>query len=129
MARTAATAFVHSRMDALIAAGGEGYLFQVARHPSWAPGIDVIDSHVHAKVMSADGRACLVGSANMDVTAGYWESEVMLVTQDVAITTALETRIDKLIADSKRIERDDPHWQTMARRREWMRHWPGVLSF
>ncbi len=127
-ARTAATALVHSRMDALIAAGGEGYLFQVARRPSWAPGIDVVSTHVHAKIMSADGRACVVGSANMDITAGYWESELMLVVPDAATATALETRIDALIAGSMRIERDNPQWQALARRREWMRHWPGVLA-
>ncbi|ODU48845.1 MAG: hypothetical protein ABS92_07445 [Thiobacillus sp. SCN 63-374] len=127
-ARTAATSLVHSRMDALIAAGGEGYLFQVKRRPSWAPGIGVVSSHVHAKVMSADGRACVVGSANLDITAGYWESELMLVVPDAAIATALEARIDALIAGSMRVERDDPQWQAIARSREWMRHWPGVLS-
>jgi len=127
-ARTAATALVHSRMDTLIAAGGEGYLFQVARRPSWAPDIDVVSTHVHAKIMSADGRACVVGSANMDVTAGYWESELMLAVPDAAIATALEKGIDGLIAGSMRIERENPQWQSIARKREWMRYWPGVLS-
>jgi phosphatidylserine/phosphatidylglycerophosphate/cardiolipin synthase-like enzyme len=29
--------------------------------------------------MSVDGRVCAVGSANFDVTAAYWESELLLV--------------------------------------------------
>jgi hypothetical protein len=33
-----------------------------------------------------------------------------------------------LIAGSMRVERGDPQWQAIARSREWMRHWPGVLS-
>jgi phosphatidylserine/phosphatidylglycerophosphate/cardiolipin synthase-like enzyme len=78
--------------------------------------------------MSADGRVCAVGSANLDITAGYWESELLLLVDDPAVTTALEARIEALIAGSDRIDRDDPAWQESARRRQWMRHWPGVLS-
>jgi len=127
-ARTAATALVHSRMDALIAAGAEAYLFRVRRQPDWAPGIEFVSSHVHAKVMSADGRVSAVGSANMDITAGYWENELMLLVPDPAIAGAFEASIDALIAGSQRIDRDDPEWRANAGRREWMRHWPGVLS-
>jgi phosphatidylserine/phosphatidylglycerophosphate/cardiolipin synthase-like enzyme len=127
-ARTAATALVHSRMDALIAAGGEGYQFRVTQRPAWAPGLGDISSHVHAKVMSVDGRVCAVGSANLDITAGYWESELLLTVEDAAIAGALECRIEALLAGSVRVERGDPQWQALARRRGWMRYWPGVLS-
>jgi len=127
-ARTTATAFVHSRVDALVAAGAEGYQFSVAQRPKWESGLGSVRSHVHAKLMSADGRVCAVGSANMDITAGYWESELLLVVEDASIAAAVESRVDALIAESTRIDRDDPHWRESARRREWMRHWPGVLS-
>ena len=96
--------------------------------PAGPPGLGAVHPHVHAKVMSADGRVCAVGSANLDITAGYWESELLLVVEDAAITAALEARIDELIAGSERVDRNDPEWQQVARRREWMRHWPGVLS-
>jgi hypothetical protein len=43
-------------------------------------------------------------------------------------TPALEDRIEALMAGSERIDRDDPAWQESARHRQWMRHWPGVLS-
>ena len=36
-ARIAATELVHSRMDALVAAGGEGYQFAVPEQPGWSP--------------------------------------------------------------------------------------------
>jgi len=127
-ARIAATEMVHSRMDAVVAAGGEGYRFAVREQPGWTAGIGVVHPHVHAKVMSVDGRVCSVGSANLDITAGYWEHELMLIVEDESITRALETRIDQLIAGSQPVDRNDPTWQLTARRREWLRYWPGVLS-
>jgi phosphatidylserine/phosphatidylglycerophosphate/cardiolipin synthase-like enzyme len=126
--RAAATEFVHSRFDGIVAVGGEGYVFAVPEQPQWTAGLGVIHPHVHAKVISVDGRVCTVGSANLDLTAGYWEDELMLVVEDAAITGALEARIDELLARSDTIDRDDPTWRETARRREWMRHWPGVLS-
>ncbi|HEX9108692.1 MAG TPA: phosphatidylserine/phosphatidylglycerophosphate/cardiolipin synthase family protein, partial [Longimicrobiales bacterium] len=126
--RTAATEYVHSRVDALVAAGGEAYQLGIPKQPGWGEGVGAINPHVHAKVMSADGRVCSVGSANLDITAGYWESELMLLVQDAAIARSLETRIEQLLAASERVDRDDPAWRRLARRRDWMRHWPGVLS-
>jgi phosphatidylserine/phosphatidylglycerophosphate/cardiolipin synthase-like enzyme len=127
-ARIAATELVHSRIDALVAGGGECYQFAVPEQPGWTHGLGVVNPHVHAKVMSVDGLACSVGSANLDITAGYWENEVMLIVEDESITRGLEARIDQLISDSQPVDRNDPRWQLTARRRKWMRHWPGVLS-
>ena len=50
---------------------------------------------------------------------------VVLAKQDYR---TLEARIAELIADSVRVDRNDPRWQATARGRQWMRHWPGVLS-
>ena len=127
-ARTAATELVDSRMDALVAAGAECYQYALAPQPGWTPGLGVVSPHVHAKVMSVDGHVCAVGSANLDITAGYWESELVLLVEDPAITAALEARIEELTAGSRLIDRNDPAWQASARQRRWMRHWPGVLS-
>jgi len=127
-ARTAATELVHSRMDPLIAAGGEVYLFALRNLPGWAPGLGVVHPYVHAKVMSADGRRCAVGSANLDITASYWESELMLLVEDAAIASGCEARLDALMAGSTQVRRDDLAWQQLAQRRAWMRHWPGLLS-
>lgn len=127
-ARAAATALVHSRIDALIAADAEAYQFTVPAQPAWASGLGAIQSHVHAKAMSADGRICALGSANMDITAGYWETELLLVVEDAALARGLEARLAELIANSVRVARDDPQWQALAQGRQWMRHWPGMLS-
>ncbi|HYM60810.1 MAG TPA: phosphatidylserine/phosphatidylglycerophosphate/cardiolipin synthase family protein [Thermoanaerobaculia bacterium] len=127
-ARVAATQLVHSRVDSIIAAGGGVYIFAVTEQPNWQRGLGTVYPHVHAKMMTVDGRIASVGSANLDVTAGYWENELILVVEDPAITRVLEVRIDELIAASKRVDRNDPGWQQSAQRREWMRHWPGVLS-
>jgi phosphatidylserine/phosphatidylglycerophosphate/cardiolipin synthase-like enzyme len=127
-ARAAATEMVHSRMDALIAAGGEGYQLAIPEQPSWDAGLGVIRPHVHAKVMSVDGRICSVGSANLDITAGYWENELVLLVDDPSVAGALEGRIDALLLQSERVDRDNPAWKQTARRRQWMRRWPGMLS-
>jgi len=127
-ARTAATELVHSRLDPIIAAGGESYLFATRDVPGWAPDLGVVHPHVHAKAMSADGLRCTVGSANMDITASYWESELLLVVEDAALARAFEAKLDALMAGSTPVTRDDPGWKQLAERRSWMRHWPGVLS-
>jgi phosphatidylserine/phosphatidylglycerophosphate/cardiolipin synthase-like enzyme len=127
-ARTAATELVHSRMDALVEAGAEAYRLAVPEQPGWEPGLGIVRPHVHAKVLTADGEACAVGSANLDVTAGYWESEVLLVVEDPAVTRAVEARASQLMAGSDRVDRDDPDWRAAALRRRWMHRWPGVLS-
>jgi phosphatidylserine/phosphatidylglycerophosphate/cardiolipin synthase-like enzyme len=84
--------------------------------------------HVHAKALSADGRICAVGSANLDATGSYWEDEILLVVEDASVASRFEADADRLIARSVRVDRDDPEWQRLARRREWLHHWPGVLS-
>ncbi|HUL72209.1 MAG TPA: phosphatidylserine/phosphatidylglycerophosphate/cardiolipin synthase family protein, partial [Vicinamibacterales bacterium] len=127
-ARTAATSLVHSRMDALIAEGGDCYEFVVPKRAGWDPAVGDVRPHVHAKTMSADGRICAVGSANLDVTAGYWESELLLVVQDEAIARGVEARFDELIAGSARVDPNDPEWRRRAELRGWMRYWPGMLS-
>jgi phosphatidylserine/phosphatidylglycerophosphate/cardiolipin synthase-like enzyme len=127
-ARTAATELVHSRIDPVVAAGGEAYLFARRDVPGWAPELGVVHPHVHAKAMSVDGLRCTVGSANLDITASYWESEVLLLVEDAAVARVFEARIDALMAGSTRVDRNDPAWRRAADRRAWMRHWPGVLS-
>jgi phosphatidylserine/phosphatidylglycerophosphate/cardiolipin synthase-like enzyme len=126
-ARTQWTSFMQSRMDALVAAGAECYEFVVQHQPGWDPALGDVRPHVHAKAMSADGRICAVGSANLDIVAAYWESELLLVIEDEAVTRSVEARFDELIAGSDRVDRDDRVAPPSGQRR-WMRYWPGVLS-
>jgi phosphatidylserine/phosphatidylglycerophosphate/cardiolipin synthase-like enzyme len=128
MARVAATWLVHSRMDVLVAAGAECHMLAIRDVPGWAPGMRPVHPHVHAKAMSADGRVCALGSANMDLTGSYWESELLLVAEDEAVASAFDAAAGALMARSVRVDRDDPAWQRLARRREFLRRWPGALS-
>jgi cardiolipin synthase A/B len=113
---------VQSRIDPIVAAGGDCYEFVVPSQPGWHPSVGDIRPHVHAKAMSADGRVCAVGSANLDVTAGYWESELLLVVEDASIAAVVDARFDELFATSARIDRADPDWQRRAGLRRWMRY-------
>ncbi|MGE5812989.1 MAG: phospholipase D-like domain-containing protein, partial [Acidobacteriota bacterium] len=105
-ARTMATSFVHSRMDPIVAAGGECYEFVVPRQRDWDGSVGDVRPHVHAKALSVDGRICAVGSANLDVTAGYWESELILVVEDARVIVDLDAKLDKLLEGSIRMDRD-----------------------
>ncbi len=127
-ARQAASELVDSRLDALVAAGAEVYRLAVRERPGWAAGLGTVHPHVHAKVVSVDGRVCSVGSANLDVTAAYWEDELLLVVEDETVAGALEARLEEIAGGSERIEPDDPQWREAARRRTWMLRWPGMLS-
>ena len=71
---------------------------------------------------------CSVGSANLDITAGYWETELVLIVEDAATAATLESHIERLLGQSRRIDGSDPEWQKLARRRGWMRRWPGLMS-
>ena len=126
--RTAATSFVHSRFDPLAIAGGECYEFVAPHAPRWEATLGDVRPHVHAKAMSVDGRICALGSANFDVTAAYWESELMLVVEDAAIARRVEARFDELLSVSRRVNPQDPAWRRRAEQRRWMRYWPGTLS-
>lgn len=127
-ARTVATELVHSRLDPLVEAGADVRYFAVQGRPGWSATIGVVHPHVHAKSVSVDGLRCTVGSANLDITASYWESELVLLTEDAALTRAYEAGLDALMEASAQVQKEDPAWHQRALRRGWMRHWPGVLS-
>ncbi|MBK7579852.1 MAG: phosphatidylserine/phosphatidylglycerophosphate/cardiolipin synthase family protein [Myxococcales bacterium] len=127
-ARATVTEFVHSRLDPIVEAGGEAFFFALEGVAGWHPALGRVFPHVHAKIMSIDGARCAVGSANLDVTSAYWESELMVIVEDAQVVQQLEARIDELIAGSARIERDDSNWRERARRRSWMRRWPGPIA-
>jgi phosphatidylserine/phosphatidylglycerophosphate/cardiolipin synthase-like enzyme len=127
-ARAVATELVHSRLDPLVAAGAEAWTYAVPHQPGWAPELGLVETHVHAKVLTVDGQRCTVGSANLDITASYWESELLILVEDPPLVRAFEAQLEARLAQSVRLDPGNPTWQQQARRRTWMRHWPGVLS-
>lgn len=119
----------HGRIDRLVEAGIEAYSLVVRPGGDGLPEADTIKPHVHAKLLSADGRVCTVGSANLDVTAGYWEDEVLAIVEDAEVTATLDAALDRIIAASERADPSDPAWKARAARRAWIsRHWPSLLQ-
>lgn len=129
-ARTAANELVHSRLDPLIDAGAAVWLLVPHAHERarWAPELGLVHPHVHAKLMIVDAERFTIGSANPDITSAYWESELLLVVEDAAVARVLAERVAARMADSRRIEPQDPSFRALARRRAWMRHWPSLFS-
>lgn len=126
--RSLATEVIHGRLDALIAAGAEARGFALRDVPGWDAALGTVLPHVHAKLVTVDGRRFAIGSANLDITAGYWESEALLIVDDAAETAALDRRLDGLLAEAVPIDAD-PRWAATAARRTWVsRHWPSLLG-
>ncbi|MCC6159229.1 MAG: phosphatidylserine/phosphatidylglycerophosphate/cardiolipin synthase family protein [Deltaproteobacteria bacterium] len=127
--RELATQVVHGRIDELVEAGAEAYEYVAPPGPAWGCDLGAVRAHVHAKMICADGRWCAIGSANLDITAGYWESEALLVVEDAAFATDVEARFESILAASIPIDRDDPRWRERAEERAWLsKNWPSLLG-
>jgi cardiolipin synthase len=127
--RDLANEIIHGRLDALVDAGARAFEFALQPLPGWAPGLARVLPHVHAKLVSVDGRVCTVGSANLDITAGYWESEALLVIEDPATVRRLDARLEAILRGSEPVDPEDPAWRDRARRRAWLsRNWPSLLG-
>jgi phosphatidylserine/phosphatidylglycerophosphate/cardiolipin synthase-like enzyme len=97
---------VRARLDPLLRAGARGYEFGTP-HPE----LGTLWPHVHAKVFIRDEETVAIGSANLDVTSSYWESEAMLL---------IHSRLVDATASS---------WARDADRRRWLaRAWPSIVS-
>lgn len=128
-AREVATQVIHGRLDALARAGAT--VGEVALHdlPGWDPARGPVRPHVHAKLLIADGRFTAVGSANLDVTAGYWESEALALVDSPTCAGRLEAALDALLARAIPFDTLDPAWQALAQRRAWLSaNWPSVVG-
>ena len=127
--REVANQLVRARIDALVDAGGEAYELALRDVPGWAPALGVVRPHVHAKVVCADRSMCAVGSANLDITASYWESEALLVIEDPEVARSLATQLEPLFESALRVDRTDPHWTELtARRARLSRWWPSMIG-
>lgn len=123
------TALVHGRLDALAMAGADVRAFAVPPQPAWRDDVGSILPHVHAKVVCVDGTLCATGSANLDISSSYWESEAMVIFPQASQWAPLRRWIEACFAASVRFDPDDPRWlQQSAQRGWWSDHWPGLLS-
>lgn len=127
--REVADRYVRSRLDAVIDAGGVAYEFAMPPAAAWEPELECVFPHVHAKLLVCDTTAVAVGSANLDVTAAYWESEALLVVHDTPFAERMLAALQPLLATSRRINREDSRWRTEAEQRAWVgRNWPSLVG-
>ncbi|WP_164013742.1 phospholipase D-like domain-containing protein [Pyxidicoccus trucidator] len=127
--REVADRYVRSRLDAVIDAGGIAYEFAMPPAPGWEPELERVFPHVHAKLLVCDTKAVAVGSANLDVTAAYWESEALLVVHDAPFADRMLAALEPLLARSHRIDREDSQWRAEAEQRAWVgRNWPSLVG-
>jgi hypothetical protein len=93
------------------------------RISGWAHDLGVAEPHVHAKASAVD--------VPLPWAARTWTSLVAWRAAPVAVEDADHAPFRGAIDTRCRFdpgEEDDPAWQQLAKRRAWMRHWPGVLS-
>ncbi len=116
------------RLEPLLRAGALVYEYATPPLPDIVVRGGVVRPYVHAKVMSADGRVASVGSANLDVTASYWEHEANVIVEDPQVVAELERTIDAHLAGSFRLDVDSDYWRREARQRDVASAlWPETL--
>lgn len=122
--RELADELVRSRLDPLLRAGAEGWEFAVP-HPT----LGRVFPNVHAKLYVRDDDLVAVGSANLDVTSAYWESEALLLVHDEGFARRALGQLDGLLAFSRRVDPTGPGWGDTEARREWLsRNWPNLMG-
>ncbi|TNE46245.1 MAG: phosphatidylserine/phosphatidylglycerophosphate/cardiolipin synthase family protein [Deltaproteobacteria bacterium] len=127
--RSLATQVVLSRIDPLVKAGASAYEYALPHCDSWSSEIEQLLPHVHAKILTCDNRLVGLGSANFDITGGFWESEVLLVVDDEDFAATMNKQIFAWIETSLQVQPYKDEWQRDAAMREWLnRVWPSIIA-
>jgi cardiolipin synthase len=127
--RELADDLIRARLDPVIRAGAEGYEFMLPARPPWDPALGRVFPQVHAKLLVRDEDLTAVGSANVDVTSAYWESEALLVVQGADFARSALAQIEPLLAQARRVDLSDERWARETPRRNWLsRHWPPLVG-
>jgi phosphatidylserine/phosphatidylglycerophosphate/cardiolipin synthase-like enzyme len=84
--------------------------------------------YVHAKIVSIDGGVTSIGSANLDATASFWESEANVVVQDREFAASVEATLEQLIDGSVLLDPESEYWKReRAQRAVVGTLWPGTF--
>ena len=127
--RSVADQLVRSRLDAVVLAGGEVYEYALPALPDWDPDLGRVFPHVHAKLLLRDRKDVAVGSANLDVTAAYWESEALLIVHDPAFAVGVHEQLEALFASSRSLDPGSEKFKSDASQRAWLaRYWPSLIG-
>ncbi len=126
MHRTLFEYMVKAKLEPLLQAGVEIYELVPPPSPNVVARGGRFRPYVHAKIVSVDGLVTSIGSANLDATASYWESEANVVVQDAEFASAVELELQKLIDGSAAIDPDSEYWKReRAQRAVVGTLWPG----
>jgi phosphatidylserine/phosphatidylglycerophosphate/cardiolipin synthase-like enzyme len=75
---------------------------------------------VHAKLLVRDEADVAVGSANVDVTSAYWESEALLLVHDPTVARQTLATLEGLLEGSRRVDVAARGWSDQHERRAWL---------
>lgn len=120
---------VRSRLDPVVRAGAHGFEVALPPMPRWDPQLGCVFPHVHAKLLIRDEADVALGSANLDVTSAYWESESVLLVEDAGLARSALALVEPLIQGGRRVDLSSDHWLKDAARRAWLgRNWPSLVG-
>jgi phosphatidylserine/phosphatidylglycerophosphate/cardiolipin synthase-like enzyme len=126
--RTLFEYMVKAKLEPLLLAGVQIYEFVPPPSPNVVSRGGRIRPYVHAKIVSVDGLATSIGSANLDATASFWESEANVVVQDPVFAREIEARLQKLIDGSVELDPESEYWKRERTQRAVVATlWPGSL--
>lgn len=126
--RTLFEFMVKAKLEPLLQAGIEIYELMPPPSPNIVAREGRLRPYVHAKVVSVDGLAASIGSANLDATASFWESEANVVVQDAAFAAGLEAELQALIDGSIALDPESEYWKReRAQRAVVGTLWPGAF--
>ena len=126
--RTLFEFMVKAKLEPLLRAGVEVYEFMPPPSPNVVARGGRLRPYVHAKIVSVDGRITSIGSANLDATASFWESEANVVVQDPSFASDVEARLQKLIDGSVPLDPESEYWKAeRAQRAVVGTLWPGAF--
>lgn len=116
---------VKSRLGELVDAGVEVYEFQTPLLDNVAVKGGRIRPYVHAKLITADSRYVSLGSANLDITASYWEREANVFIDDISLVKSLDRKLGAMAKSGIKIDTASAQWKREAPQREVVsRLWP-----
>jgi phosphatidylserine/phosphatidylglycerophosphate/cardiolipin synthase-like enzyme len=126
--RTLFEYMVKGKLEPLLHAGVEMYEFVPPPSPMNVARGGHVRPYVHAKLVSVDGRVTSIGSANLDATASFWESEANIVVQDAEFASGVETTLQKLIDGSVELDPESEYWKRERTQRAVVATlWPGTF--
>lgn len=116
------------RLEELLHVGAHVFEMVTSPQPLIVCRGGVVRPYVHAKIVTADGLAASVGSANLDATASYWEREANVIIEDAKLVTELERQLQTWCDRGYPVDMQSEDWRRDRILRELAAQlWPEAL--